>query len=184
MSIQVTTHLELMRDSSKAFPIVMDKSAIRTAWIWHCGYRSLFPISEMTNIEELVIGTLPDASLDMLSKLPRLRHLRIVHMPKITSLEVLERLPDIEILSLSTSPSWDASRKCTFVDSLAPIVKLPKLRQLELFGICPPDKSLRELLLCPNLESARFSQYPKDEVDDFYQRTGIADAYASEASFQ
>lgn len=184
MNIHATNHLELMRDSSKVFPDVGDKSAIRTARIWHCGYRSLMPISDMTNVEELVIGTFPDASLDVMGKMSRLRYLRIVHMPKITNLAVFEHLANLEVLSLSTSPSWDAAGKRTIVDALMPIGKLPKLRQLELFGVCPPDNSLRDLLLSPKLETARFSQYPKDEVDHFYKNTGVSDAFAAEPSFQ
>lgn len=182
MNTQVNSHLELMRDSSKTFPDVGDKSAIRTARIWHCGYRSLTPVADMINLEELVIGTIPDKSLEFLSNLSRLRYLRILHMPKVTNLEILERLTNIEVLSLSTSPSWDAARKCTIVDSLVPIARLPRLKQLELFGVCPTDKSLRDLQLCPGLQSARFSQYPKDEVARFYRDTGLQDTFASEPS--
>jgi len=113
-------HLELMREKANKFPEMGDMSAIRTARIWHCGYRSLIPVSGMTNLEELVIGTWPDSSLDALSRLSRLRYLRIVHMPKVTDLAALEHLGNLEVLSLSTLPFWDAARKCTIVDSLAP----------------------------------------------------------------
>lgn len=183
MNAQANNHLELMRDSSKTFPDVEDKKGMRTARIWHCGYRSLSPVSALIDIEELVIGTLPDPSLEFLSELYRLRYLRILHMPKVTNLAGLEQLTNLEVLSLSTSPSWDAARKCTIVDSLMPISKLRRLKQLELFGVCPADKSLRDLQNCPALQSARFSQYPKDEVARFYRETGLQDAFAEEPSF-
>ncbi|WP_156398188.1 MULTISPECIES: hypothetical protein [unclassified Duganella] len=50
-------------------------SAIRTARIWHCRYRSLTPISGMINVEELVIGTWPDSPHEVLSRMSRLRYL-------------------------------------------------------------------------------------------------------------
>lgn len=183
MSTHENNHLELMRDSSKILPKQEVPSTLRTARIWHCGYRSLAPVGEFIHLEELVIGTLPDPSLDFLCTLSRLRYLRIVHMPKITDLTALGQLTNIEILSLSTLPSWDAARKCTIVDSLIPLSGLPRLKKLELFGVCPPDKSLSDLQRCPVLESARFSQYPADEIARFYRKTGVLDMFASEPSF-
>lgn len=179
-----TSHLELMRDSSKILPKLEFPLEFRTARIWHCGYRSLAPISELSNLEELVIGSLPDPSIEFLCKLSRLRYLRILHMPKISNLEPITQLASIEVLSLSTSTSWDAVGKCTIIDSLLPLIKLPKLKQLELFGVCPADKSLSDLQSCPALESARFSQYPADEIARFYRETEVLDAFASEPSFQ
>lgn len=184
MSAMKNSHLELMRDSSKIFPELEFSLEFRTARIWRCGYRSLAPISELSNLEELVIGSLPDPSIEFLSKLFRLRYLRILHMPKITNLGALSQLTSIEVLSLSTSPSWDAAGKCTIVDSLLPLVRLPRLKQLELFGVCPADKSLSDLQNCSALESARFSQYPADEIARFYRETEVLDAFASEPSFQ
>jgi hypothetical protein len=184
MDVQLKDHLELMRDRANTFPDMGDISAIRTARIWHCSYRSLMPISGMINVEELVIGIWPDPSLEVLSRMSRLRYLRIVHMPKVIDLASLEHLQNLEVLSLGTLPSWDAARKCTIVDSLAPICKLSKLKQLELFGICSADKSLRDLLHCPQLQSARFSHYPNDEVENFFRATGLAEAFAVEPSFR
>lgn len=183
MNTEINLHLELMRDKSKTFPHIQNGLKIKTARVWHCGYRSLSPLSEMTNIEELVIGTLPDPTLEFLQSLTNLRYLRIVHMPKITSLHAFEKLIHIETLSLSTSPSWDAAKKCTVIDSLTPLAKLPMLRQLELFGVCPSDKSLQDLMHCTQLQSARLSQYPQDEVDRFYRETGLSDSFVPEPSF-
>lgn len=184
MSAKANSHLELMRDSSKTFPKLECPSTLRTARIWHCGYRSLVAVGALINLEELVIGSLPDRSLEFLCKLSRLRYLRIVHMPKIADLAAVEQLTSIEVLSLSTSPSWDVARKCTIVDSLMPLAGLPRLKQLESFGICPADKSLRDLQCCPALESARFSQYPVDEIARFYRETGLPDTFAAESLFQ
>jgi len=184
MSVITNGHLELMRDSSKTFPELECSSTVRTARIWHCKYRSLAAIGALTNLEELVIGSMPDLSLEFLGKLSRLRYLSIDHMPSITSLMALQKLTNLEVLSLSTSPGWDAARKCTIVDSLMPLATLPRLKQLQLFGVCPPDKSLRDLQSGPSLESARFSQYPADEIARFFLETGLPDTPAAWASFQ
>jgi hypothetical protein len=184
MSIKEHAHLELMRDSERSFPEIQDKAIIRTALIWHCRYRSLAPVAAMKNLEELVIGMLPDASLEFLGDLTRLRYLRIQHMPKVTDLAALAQLSNIEVLSLSTTPGWDSQRKRTIVDSLGPISRLPNLKQLELFGVCPATLSLLELQRCSGLQSARFSQYPQNEVARFYRATGLADTFASEPAFQ
>ena len=180
MGAKANSHVELMRDTSKAFPNLESPLTLRSARVWHCSYRSLVAIGELINLEELVIGSLPDSSLEFLCKLPKLRYLRIVHMPKIADLAPLRRATCIEVLSLSTSPNWDSARKCTIVDSLMPLTGLPRLKQLELFGVCPVGKSLQDLQRCPALESARFSQYPSDEVARFYRETGLPDTFASE----
>ncbi|WP_229500079.1 leucine-rich repeat domain-containing protein, partial [Pseudoduganella ginsengisoli] len=169
---------------SKTFPKLVSPLMLRTARIWHCGYRTLAPVGELGNLEELVIGSLPDSSMEFLCKLSRLRYLRILHMPKITDVAAIERLTNIEVLSLSTSPGWDAAGKCTVVDSLMPLAKLPRLKHLELFGVRPANKSLCDLQRCPALESARFSRYPADETARFYRETGALNVCAPESSFQ
>jgi len=184
MDMTKSDHLELMRESAKTFPKIESPSSVRTARIWHCAYRSLAPVSELVNLEEIVIGSLPDSSLEFLCNLSKLRYLRIVHMPKITDLTAIEKLKNLEVLSLSTSPSWDAAKKCTIVDSLKPIAQLPKLKELELFGVCSNNKSLVDLQSSPSLRSVRVSQYPKSESERFYLETSLQDAFADAASFE
>ncbi|HNC31976.1 MAG TPA: hypothetical protein PKX08_18330, partial [Cyclobacteriaceae bacterium] len=60
-------------------------------------------ISTFKNLEELVIGTLPDDSLSFISGLTNLRYLRILHMPKIRDLSPIKALQKLENLSLETA---------------------------------------------------------------------------------
>lgn len=180
--IQKNDHLELLRDSSKIFPEVEDVYSIRTARIWHCRYRSLADVGKLQNLEELVIATFSD-SVEIFVDLRKLRYLRILHMPKVTNLEGIRHLNNLEVLSLSTLPSWDSKRKCTVVDSLKPLSTLPKLKHLELFGVRPSDKSLNDLQECALLQTARFSQYPDAEISRFYEATSVSNSYIPAPSF-
>jgi hypothetical protein len=62
-------HLDLMRDTARRFLSVADPELIRSARIWHCKYKSLVPLGALHNLEELVIATFPDESLEFLGKL-------------------------------------------------------------------------------------------------------------------
>src|SRR4051812_13295548 len=157
-------HLDLMRDSSTDFPGLENPGQIRSLRIWHCKYKSLRQLSSCPNLEELVIATFPDSSLDVISSLRNLRYLSIVHLPKVSDLTPLAQLAKLESLSLSTLPSWDSTGRTTVVKSLKPIALLSALKHLELLGVCSPDKSLAEVEQCKMLQSARFARYPKAEV--------------------
>lgn len=175
--------LDLMRDLASAFPKLEHQVEIRTLRIWHCKYKSLQAVTELQNLEELVIASFPDKSLEILAPLRNLRYLSILHMPKVSELEALSGFTNIESLSLSTSPSWDSAGKCTIVDSLKPLASIVALKHLELFGVRPVDGSLAVLEQCKNLQSARFSQYPKDETERFYRATGVANQFNPKPSF-
>jgi hypothetical protein len=176
-------YLELMRDPARTFPAVADPDAVRQATIWHCRYTSLAPLAGLRHLERLVIATFPDASLECLGRLERLRYLRIMHMPKVSDIEPLAGLTQLTSLSLSTLPGWDASGKTTTIRSLEPLAALPVLAHLELFGICPPDRSLVPLEKCGHLRTARFSHYPAAEMERFFHRTAVANQSNPEPSF-
>lgn len=152
-------HLDRMRDEARAFPAVTAPLEIRSARLWHCKYRSLVPLSEFKNLEVLVIATYPDDSFQLLSPLPHLRYLRVLHLPKVSDLDPLAQLGQLESLSLETLPSWDASGKRQVVSSLQPISQLQSLRHLELLGVVPADGKLTPLFDLKAIESARFSKY-------------------------
>ena len=176
-------HLELMRDPSRTFPQVADPDSVRSARIWFCKYKSLAPLAELSNLEELVIANFPDESFEFLGRLEKLRFLSVVHMPKICNIAPLAELTQLTSLSLSTLPSWDSSRKTTTIESLEPLSAIPALAHLELFGICPPDKSLVPLEKCKDLRTARISQYPRAETDRFYAGTKVGNRFNPEPSF-
>jgi len=170
-------HIDLMRDSATAFPQLEKKENIRSLRVWHCKYKNLKEVALLQNLEELMIASFPDKSLDIFLSLGKLRYLSILHLPKVSDLAALSALPNIETLSLSTSPAWDAAKKCTIVESLEPIASLKSLKHLELFGVCPASKSLASLEQCKSLQTARFSQYPKDEVERFYSVTNVTNVF-------
>lgn len=166
-----------MRDPARTFTSAANPDAVRSATVWHCKYKSLEPLIELRNLEELVIASFPDESFEFLGSLEKLRFLRIMHMPKISDIGPLARLTQLTSLSLSTLPSWDASRKITTIQSLEPLAAIPGLAHLELLGICPPDKLLGPLEKCARLQTARFSQYPQAEVDRFFSKMGVANQF-------
>lgn len=176
-------HLELMRDPSRTFPQIADPVTERSAKVWFCKYKSLAPLAELRNLEELVIANFPDESFEFLGRLEKLRFLSVVHMPKICDIAPLASQTQLMSLSLSTLPSWDASRKTTIIESLEPLSSIPALQHLELLGICPPDTSLVPLEKCKNLRTARFSKYPRAEIDRFYAETKVGDRFNPEPSF-
>jgi hypothetical protein len=161
-------HLEHMRDKNKVFPIIENPETFTSARIWHCSYKSLEPISKLTNLRNLVIASYPDSTLEFISTLENLEVLEILHLPNINSLAPLSRLKKLTCLSLSTLPSWDASRKTTSVDTLEPITMLPLLEKLSLLGVVPISRTTDMLLNCKTLKHIRISQYPKSEQEKIY----------------
>ena len=140
-------------------------------------------MAELRNLEGLVIAGFPDESFEFLARLEKLRHLSVLYMPKIFDIAPLAKLTQLTSLSLSTLPSWDASRKTTTIQSLEQLAAIPKLAPLELFGICPSNKLLIPLEKCRRLKSARISQYPRAEMSLFYAATNVANQINSSPSF-
>ena len=84
---------------------------------------------------------------------------------------------------METLPSWDSGHKVTEVTSLSPLAQLASLRHLSLFGVVPKDRSLVDVERCKSLRSARFSQYPRAEIDRFYAATRLSNAQSPEPVF-
>ena len=166
-----------MRDQAKYFPDIAAPALIRTMRVWACKYKTHEPLAQCFNLEVLMILAYPDAELSPIGALTRLRHLKIVHLPKITSLASLSNCTSLESLSLSPAPSWDASGRVTTIESLDPIASLSNLRHLELFGVRPADKSVAPLERLPSLRTARFAKYPRREPERFYNATNVEEAF-------
>jgi hypothetical protein len=170
---RVMGHLELMRDKAKDFPTLDDPASFTSARIWHCSYRSLAPVADLTGLTRLEIATYPDASLSALAGFVRLEELSILHLPNVTDLSPLQGLSRLRRLDLMTNPSWDSSGKVTTVDSLRPLTTLPLLEEVNLFGIVPADPVIDDLLECRALRRAKVSRYPPAEVERL--RSAMAD---------
>jgi hypothetical protein len=173
-----------MRDERHEFPSVDQRQAVVSARVWHCKYRTLAPLVTLPGLETLVIATYPDESLDPFGQLRRLRYLSVLHFPNVTDVGPLQELHSLEVLRLSTLPSWDASRKRTNVRSLAPVARLPRLRHLELLGVVPDDGSPMSLAKHSGLLTVRLHGYDKSDVAAFFERSSAADAHAPEPGLE
>jgi hypothetical protein len=177
------SRLDLMRDAAKSFPVPLDASRVTHLRVWHCKYASLAGLSRFSNLQELVIATYPDATLDALAGLASLRVLHIVHLPKISDLRPLQSMKELQSLSLATLPSWDASRKRLTISGLEPLAALVGLQHVELLGVVTADKSLAALEGCRALVSARLHGYPTSEVQRFFEATRVANAFNPPTTF-
>lgn len=173
-------HLQLVRDPAKVFPAIPDPQSWTSARVWFCKYKTMQPLSELVNLEQLEIAGFPDATLDDLVGLKHLRILRLQNFPKVTDLAPLAQLEKLETVALATPPSWDASRKKHIVSSLEPLTKLPALRHIELFRIAPKSERPDELLKCKGLRSARLTGYPAKDLEAFHKASGFSDDFAPE----
>ena len=168
----------LMRDSNRRFPTLAQPGDVSALRVWFCKYRTLAPVGDLINLRTLVVAGYPDVDLVPLASLHRLEYLRILDLPRIGDLTPLSGLQELRTLRLGTLPSWDSSHRVTEVASLAPVTRLPKLEHLELFGVCPADRSLADLEAAPQLRSVRVSQFPKAEVEQYSSRCRVSDEFA------
>ncbi len=177
-------HIEFMRDKAKIMPHIETPLDVTSMHIWHCNYESFEQINECENLEVLVVGSLPESSLEFLSKCKKLKYLSILHLPKVEDLAPLESLSNLETVSLSTLPSWDSSGKVSVISSIAPLAKIPMLKHVELMGVRPENKSPFELAPCKTLKSVRLSKYSKKLTKEFYEKTGISNDWAPKPEFK
>jgi hypothetical protein len=106
-------------------------------------------------------------TLQGIAALPQIRELVLLHIPKVRSLEPLAALRDLEVLTISTPPSWDASRRCIEVDSLDPLKKLAGLIALSLTGVRPLHGGLRPLRELKGLRRLEVSHVYDFGLEDY-----------------
>jgi hypothetical protein len=176
-------HIDAFCENGKLIPAVTDPRNLRSLKVVQRRRGSLRPVAQLYQLTTLEVFSFLDETLDVLRKLKQLHYLRIIHLPNVTDLSPLADLRELECLSLSTLPSWDASGKVTVVESLDPIGQLQDLRHVELMGVRPKSKSLSPLERCPRLASARFHKYPKRELERFYAAKRVSDAFVPEPVF-
>jgi hypothetical protein len=151
-------HIEYMLDPRSELPIHYSGVA-KSLKIWHCKFESLDALPAFSKLRSLVIAGFPLESFSILGKLPHLRELHVVHFPRISDIEPLGSLRNLEILSLSTLPDWHALHERQRVASLAPLGKLHKLRVIDLLGVVPDAGGLLPLSACRHLTQVQLLGY-------------------------
>lgn len=106
-------------------------------------------------------------SLRGVDLLSQVRELVLIHIPQVHSLEPLAALRDLQFLTISTPPGWDASRRCLEVDSLEPLSGLNALVSLSLCGVRPIHGRLQPLHKLTGLLALSISHVYSFDLRDY-----------------
>jgi len=126
---------------------------------------SLAPLSKLSGLESLELDDPP--TIAGIEGLISLKCLVLRHFRRITNLAPLSSLSNLRAVSMSTIPSWDASRRCLEIDSLEPLRKLVNLESLRLMGIKPLDRRLDPLHDLTNLKYLHISHEFQFQLEDY-----------------
>lgn len=126
---------------------------------------SLAPLSKLSGLEFLELDDPP--TIAGIEGLISLKCLVLRHFRRITNLAPLSSLSNLRAVSMSTIPSWDASRRCLEIDSLEPLRKLINLESLRLMGIKPLDRRLDPLHDLTNLKYLHISHEFQFQLEDY-----------------
>ena len=126
---------------------------------------SLTPLAALRHLQALELDDPP--TLAGLDRLTNLKCLVLRHFRRIKSLEPLATLPHLRAVSMSTIPSWDASRRCLEVDSLEPLAGLSALESLSLIGVKPLDRRLDPLHRLTQLKYLHISHEFQFQLEDY-----------------
>ena len=126
---------------------------------------SLAPLCKLSGLEFLELDDPP--TIAGIEGLISLKCLVLRHFRRITNLAPLSCLSNLRAVSMSTIPSWDASRRCLEIDSLEPLRKLINLESLRLMGIKPLDRRLDPLRDLTNLKYLHISHEFQFQLEDY-----------------
>ena len=126
---------------------------------------SLAPLCKLSGLESLELDDPP--TIVGIEGLISLKCLVLRHFRRITNLAPLSSLSNLRAVSMSTIPSWDASRRCLEIDSLEPLRKLINLESLRLMGIKPLDRRLDPLHDLTNLKYLHISHEFQFQLEDY-----------------
>ena len=126
---------------------------------------SLAPLSKLSGLESLELDDPP--TIAGIEGSISLKCLVLRHFRRITNLAPLSSLSNLRAVSMSTIPSWDASRRCLEIDSLEPLRKLINLESLRLMGIKPLDRRLDPLHDLTNLKYLHISHEFQFQLEDY-----------------
>ncbi len=102
-----------------------------------------------------------------IEQLSQVRELVLSGSPRFHSLEPLAALRDLQFLTITTPPSWDASRRCLDVDSLEPLSGLNALISLSLCGVRPIHGRLQPLHKLTGLRTLSISHVYSFDLRDY-----------------
>lgn len=108
----------------------------------------------------------PD-SLAELEQATEIEVLSIQHFPKIHSLQPLSNLDNLRALFLSTTPSWDGTKRNLLVDTFEPLAALHKLELIQILGVVPERDRLRPLHRLPCLAKVSIGNTGFYQLEDF-----------------
>lgn len=157
-------HLDLRRDTAKTFPKLADPESFTSLRVWHCKYRTLSPIKQLTNLRRVEIAGMPDDSLQVLASLKKLEWLSIRHLPRVRSLGPLAELTALKYLELRSTVDANQASPRTLVDSLLPLSRLPELVHLTLVEIGAFGEPLTVLERCRSLRSITVEGFPATDI--------------------
>ena len=126
---------------------------------------SLAPLGALVSLEALELDDPP--TLVGLDQLIELKCLVLRHIRRIKSLSPVGKLCGLRAISMSTIPSWDASRRCLEVESLEPLSQLPELESLCLMGVKPLDGRLDPLQRLTHLKYLHVSHEFQFQLEDY-----------------
>jgi len=126
---------------------------------------SLASLQELPNLTALELDDPP--TLFGLERVIGLQCLVLRHFRRIKSLTPIGVISSLRVLSLSTIPSWDASRRSLEVDSLDPLSKLANLESLRMIGVKPLDARLDPLSRLTQLRHLHISHEFQFQLEDY-----------------
>lgn len=178
--------IDLVRTDQAAFNEACLNRIARSARVWICRVRDWSALSRLGNLQHLSICNFKNADLSLLGKLKQLRRLELRDVPQMTDLNVFGQLAKLEFLELQipmTSAIFNGKGNNCFIESLAPLTRLRRLKSLTLTGVrvthggLRPLESIRSLRECfpdnifPVEECARFAAHRPDVKFSFDRPT-------------
>jgi hypothetical protein len=144
---------------------IADLSALTCVCLAVPQFSSLAPLGALRQLTVLELDDPP--SLTGVDRVGGLECLLMRHFRRVRNLSALASLTRLRAISMSTIPSWDASRRCLTVESLEPLCRLERLESLSLLGVSPLDGRLDWLQQLKTLKYLHISHVFQFQLEDY-----------------